>query len=84
MKLLILITSILVLNAYNSRDEQFCKCLKAGEELNDFSSELFNAEITSEKAEKLKGLKEVKKKECANYQMMSGKEMLEKKASCKD
>ncbi len=73
-----------MLSACNSKDEQFCKCLKAGEELNDFSSKLFSAEITSEKAEKLKGLKEVKKKECVDYQMMSGKEMLEKKTSCKE
>ena len=73
-----------MLSACSSKDEQFCKCLKAGEELNDFSSKLFNAEITFEKAEKLKGLKSVKKKECADYQLMSGKEMLEKKASCKE
>ena len=73
-----------MLGACSSKDEQFCKCLKAGEELNDFSSKLFSAEITSEKAEKLKGLKSVKKKECADYQIMSGKEMLEKKASCKE
>jgi len=84
MKLLFLITSILVFSACNSKDEQFCKCLKAGEELNDFSSKLFNSEMTTEKAQKLKGLKDAKKKECIDYQMMSGKEMLEKKASCKD
>ena len=73
-----------MLGACSSKDEQFCKCLKAGEELNDFSSKLFSGEITSEKAEKLKSLKEVKKKECVDYQLMSGKEMLEKKASCKE
>ena len=73
-----------MLGACSSKDEQFCKCLKAGEELNDFSPKLFNGDITSEKAEKLKGLKSVKKKECADYQIMSGKEMLEKKASCKE
>lgn len=84
MKLLFLITSILVLSACNSKDEQFCKCLKAGEELNDFSSKLFNGEMTSKKAQKLKGLKDAKKKECVDYQLMSGKEMLEKKATCKD
>ena len=73
-----------MLSACSSKDEQFCKCLKAGEELNDYSSKLFSGEITTEKAEKLKSLKEVKKKECVDYQMMSGKEMLEKKASCKE
>ena len=73
-----------MLGACSSKDEQFCKCLKAGEELNDFSSKLFSGEITSEKAEKLKGLKAIKKKECVDYQLMSGKEMLEKKASCKE
>lgn len=84
MKLLFIFTSIIVLSACSSKDEQFCKCLKAGEELNDYSSKLFSGEITTKKAEKLKGLKEVKKKECVDYQMMSGKEMLEKKASCKE
>ncbi|MEY3238431.1 MAG: hypothetical protein RI883_2532 [Bacteroidota bacterium] len=84
MKLFFLIISILAISACNSKDEQFCKCLKSGEELNDFSSKLFQDEITTEKADKLKGLKEVKKKECADYQLMSGKEMLEKKVSCKD
>ena len=84
MKLLFIFTSIIVLGACSSKDEQFCKCLKAGEELNDFSSKLFSGEITSEKAEKLKGFKEAKKKECVDYQIMSGKEMLEKKASCKE
>lgn len=73
-----------MLSACSSKDEQFCKCLKAGEELNDFSSKLFSGEITSEKAEKLKGLKSVKKNECVDYQIMSGKEMLAKKASCKE
>ncbi len=73
-----------MLSACSSKDEQFCKCLKAGEDLNDFSSKLFSGEITSEKAEKLKGLKAIKKKECVDYQLMSGKEMLEKKASCKE
>ncbi len=84
MKSLYLITTVLILSACNSKDEQFCKCLKAGEELNDFSSKLFQEDITSEKAEKMNGLKEAKKKECVDYQLMSGKEMLEKKASCKD
>ena len=84
MKLLFIFTSIIVLGACSSKDEQFCKCLKAGEELNDFSAKLFSAEITSEKAEKLKGLKAVKKKECVDYQIMSGKEMLAKKTSCKE
>jgi hypothetical protein len=84
MKLLFIFTSIIVLSACSSKDEQFCKCLKAGEELNDYSSKLFSGEITTEKAEKLKSLKEVKKKECVDYQMMIGKEMLEKKASCKE
>lgn len=51
-----------MLSSCNTKDEQFCKCLKAGEELNDFSSKLFSGDITAEKAEKLKGLKEAKKK----------------------
>ena len=62
MKFIIIITSIILLSACNSKDEQFCKCLKVGEELNDFSPKLFQGEMTTEKADKLKGLKEIRKK----------------------
>ena len=73
---------ILLLTACSSKDEQFCKCLNAGEELNTYSNKLLTEEVTHEKADKLKALKATKKKECADYQSMMGDEMLKRKAEC--
>lgn len=73
---------ILLLTACGSKDEQFCKCLNAGEELNTYSNKLLTEEVTQEKADKLKALKDTKKKECADYQTMMGDEMLKRKAEC--
>lgn len=73
---------VLLLTACNSKDDQFCKCLKAGEELNAYSNKLLTEEVTQEKADKLKVLKDTKKKECADYQTMKGDEMLKRKAEC--
>ena len=83
MKLLFLITSILVLSACNSKDEQFCKCLKAGDELNAFSSKLFNKEITPKMQKEMQKLRSDKASACKNYQTMGGKKMLELKEECK-
>lgn len=73
---------VLLLTACNSKDDQFCKCLKAGEDLNAYSNKLLTEEVTQEKADKLKVLKDTKKKECADYQTMKGDEMLKRKAEC--
>lgn len=82
MKNLLILSSILILSACNSKDEQFCECLKAGEALNAFSSTLMQGKITKEKADKLKQLKALKSDACRDYQTMSGPEMLERKADC--
>jgi len=83
MKTIIFTAIIIVFTSCNSKDEQFCKCLDAGEKLNAFSETLFEEEITEQKADKLKKLKASKKEECADYQLMGGEEMLKKKAECK-
>lgn len=82
MKRILLILLPVVLAACSSKDEQFCKCLKAGEELNDFSSKMLMEEVTQEKANKMQQLKDAKKKECVDYQTMMGDEMLKRKAEC--
>jgi len=66
-----------------SRDEQFCKCMQVGDELNTFSAELLKRQPTAEDAKKMKQLREKSKKECARYYRMSGEEMLKRKAACK-
>jgi hypothetical protein len=82
MKKFLFIAALLIFSSCDSKDEQFCKCMQAGEELNAFSSALFEEEVTAEKAEKLKVLKTKQKKECADYQTMKGEEMLQRKEKC--
>jgi len=82
MKKLFPIALFFLVISCDSKDEQFCKCMQAGEELNNFSSKLFTEEVTEAKAAKLKSLKAKQKKECVNYQTMGGEEMLQKKAEC--
>lgn len=84
MKKVLLIAVPILLAACSSKDEQFCKCLNAGEELNDFSAKMLTEEVTVEKANKMQQLKDAKKKECADYQAMMGDEMLKRKAECND
>lgn len=83
MKKLILL-SILSLNlSCSSKDSKFCECLSAGEELNDFSSTLFDKDITLEMKNQMETLKNNKKEKCKAYEMMSGEKMLELKENCK-
>ena len=56
--------------------------MQAGEELNDFSAKMMTEEVTQQKANKMQQLKDVKKKECVDYQTMMGDEMLKRKAEC--
>ena len=84
MKKVLLVALPLLVISCSSKDEQFCKCLQAGEELNDFSAKMLTEEVTVEKANNMQQLKDVKKKECADYQAMMGDEMLKRKAECND
>lgn len=73
----------IILFSCSSKDQEFCNCLKAGEELNDFSATLFTKDITKKEADKLKSLKATQKSKCANYQTMTGAEMLKRMNECK-
>lgn len=73
---------LLILASCSSKDPKMCECLEAGEKLNQFSSEIMMKEITATDAEKMKTLKAEKAKKCADYQEMSGEEMLKRKAEC--
>lgn len=70
--------------ADEEKDDQFCKCLEAGEELNNFTEKLWDREPTKEDEEQMKKLKAKSEKECANYQIMSGDEMRRRKKLCKE
>ena len=82
MKKLLFVALPLFVISCSSKDEQFCKCLNAGEELNDYSAKMMTEEVTQEKANKMQQLKDAKKKECVDYQTMMGDEMLKRKAEC--
>jgi len=84
MKKIIIITSLLALTACNSKDQKFCECLKAGEQLNNFSSTLFNNDITPEMKRKMERLKKEKNDACKDYELMSGDKMLELKKACEN
>ena len=66
----------------SQKDEQFCKCLKAGDELNAFSSKLFNKDVTTKLQKEMQKLRASKTTACKNYQTMDGKKMLELKSEC--
>jgi hypothetical protein len=78
----VLFIAALFLFSCTSKDTQFCKCLEAGDALNNFSSELLQAEVDQAKADKLNALKKAKKEACADYQTMKGEEMLKRKKEC--
>ena len=83
MKLFIALSIIIILTSCSSKDHQFCDCLKAGDELNQYSSKLFNKVITPKLHKEMMELKDKKKAACKNYQTMSGAKMLELQEECK-
>lgn len=66
----------------DEKDEQFCKCMEAGEALNAFSETIWKKTPTAEDASKMNELKANKEKECKDYQTMDGKEMIKRKEKC--
>ena len=82
MKYIFFLSSILLMTSCSQKDEQFCKCLKAGDELNDFSSKLFNENVTPKLQKEMQKLRAAKTSACKNYQTMDGKKMLELKSEC--
>ncbi len=82
MKYIFFFSSIMLMASCSQKDEQFCKCLKAGDKLNAFSSKLFNKNVTPKLQKEMQKLRARKKSACENYQTMDGKTMLELKSKC--
>lgn len=78
------LTLLLLLSACAEKDEQFCTCLDAGEALNVYSNDLLTetVETNNVSANKLNELKRAKKEACADYEMMSGVDMIERQKEC--
>lgn len=82
-KIVIIVGAIAFLSScVAKKDEQFCKCLKASDDLNAHSVELFEGDITKVQADKQQDLIKAKKEACKNYETMTGPEMLERKKEC--
>ena len=64
------------------KDDQFCACLQATENLNEVSSKLMEGEITIESENAVKDLRAKKDKLCKKYATLSGAENRKKKELC--
>ncbi len=78
----ILPSLIFCLVACSQKDQKMCDCLDASEELNKFSSKMLTKEANEKDVAEMKKLRASKTKKCFEYQIMSGKEMLKRKAEC--
>lgn len=80
----ITIIALLFLASCSSKDEQFCTCLTAGEELNEYTQQFFEKEPSKEDEAKISEMKAKKTEACKDYQMMAGDKMRQKKADCEN
>lgn len=78
---LFLISGIM-LCACTGRDEAFCRCLEAGEELNVQSEKMLKDSSNPAERKKYHDLKRQKEKVCRSFQTMDGPTMIEKKRAC--
>jgi hypothetical protein len=76
--------ALLFFTACSSKDEQFCQCLNAGQELNRYTQQFFDRMPSSYEEERVKELKGIKSNACKDYQLMSGKIMRQKKVECEN
>lgn len=74
----------LLLSACASKDDQFCECLSAGDELNKETQQFFEKIPSKEDQKRIEVLKEKKNAACADYQEMGGDEMRKLKEACED
>lgn len=84
MKYLFLIPAVTLLISCSSKDEKFCSCLSAGEKLNNFSTTLFEKDITPQMKKEMEALKKDKQEKCKAYEKMAGDKMLELKKACEE
>lgn len=68
--------------ACESKDTKICDCLKASEKLNKASSKFFMNDFSEKEMKAFQKLKKEKIKKCADYQTMSGEEMIKRKNEC--
>lgn len=67
-----------------SSNTEICSCLEAGKQLEHFSSELLQRDVTKSDVIQMKKLKAEQQTKCADFQTMDGKKMLELKEECEE
>lgn len=79
--LLAFLFSVFSLLSCGERDS-ICDCIDASSQLNKEVNKVLLKEATKKDEENLLKLRLEKKKKCAEFENMSGKEMMERKESC--
>lgn len=64
-------------------EDSICDCIRASDELTNKYDQLRTKELTAEGQKEVKQLLKTKKAKCKEFELMSGPEMMERKASCK-
>ncbi|MDG1147407.1 MAG: hypothetical protein P8N52_03780 [Crocinitomicaceae bacterium] len=83
MKIITLLTLLLLVSC-SGKDEQFCQCLSAGEQLNAYTQQFLDKTPSAEETNTVNELKKAKTEACKTYQMMRGDIMRQKKAACEE
>ena len=77
----ILTLSSLILSSCS--EDSICDCIRASDELTNKYDELRTKKLTTKGQKEVKELIKTKKAKCKEFELMSGPEMMERKASCK-
>lgn len=77
----LVLLSTITLSSCGGKDT-ICECIEIGDKLNKKSSKALTHTPSQKEIKEIKQLQKEKAKKCAEFQKMSGKEMLERKASC--
>lgn len=67
-----------------SEKDTICECIEIGDQLNKKSSKALTHTPSETEIAEIKRLRKEKTKKCAEFQKMSGPEMLKRKATCND
>ncbi|MDX2359412.1 MAG: hypothetical protein QNK23_01305 [Crocinitomicaceae bacterium] len=82
MKYILITLSILIITACSSKDDQFCECMTAGEELSIYGEQFMERGPSEEEVKKWEELRTTQSTACLDYQEMSGDEMRQRKEEC--
>lgn len=64
-------------------EDSICDCIRASDELTNKYDQLRTEKLTTTGQKEVKELIKTKKAKCKEFELMSGPEMMERKASCK-